>query len=237
MATYVDELVADHVEWIVPQGGRGHPRGDPRRWRPTSSRPRFASGFCTPAASATTATWRTSAPRANAQQFRQIDLWMRRAAQLPFTGLASERVRTQALFRAAAAFCAGQAANPTALPEPDGTHPLPRHFQSKRLAASGHSPRPPGSSPPRRRLFLAIAEQRCACKSRRCSSVWTGTGSGLNAYTRGGRQGLPAARCVPAARPHRASKRTGSCAVPERPPAEGAGAPVPEAAARHWPRL
>ena len=39
-------------------------------------------------------------------KFRQIDLWMRRAAQLPFTGLAPERARTQALFRAAAAFCA-----------------------------------------------------------------------------------------------------------------------------------
>jgi hypothetical protein len=30
--------------------------------------------------------------------------------------------------RAAAAFCAAQADNPTALPEPDGTHPLLRDF-------------------------------------------------------------------------------------------------------------
>lgn len=128
MATYVDELVADHVEWVVRKEVEGTPAAIPAL-APNQLAAAFRFWFLHPGRFGDNGYMANISAQGDAQQFRQIDLWMRRAAQLPFTGLASERVRTQALFRAAAAFCAGQAANPTALPEPDGTHPLPRDFQ------------------------------------------------------------------------------------------------------------
>jgi hypothetical protein len=67
--------------------------------------------------------------QSDAQQFRQLDRWIRRAAAFTFTGLESEQARTQALVRAAAAFCADQVLTPTTLPEPDGMHPLLHDFQ------------------------------------------------------------------------------------------------------------
>ena len=151
MATYIDELVADHVEWVVRKEVEGNPAAIPAS-RSTSSRPRFASGFCDPTASATTATWRSSTPRATRSGFARSTSGCAgppnsRSRVWPRSGCGRRRVR------AAAAFCAGQAANPTALPEPDGTHPLLRDFQSRRLGERTF-PAPAGLLSHRRRPRL-----------------------------------------------------------------------------------
>jgi peptidoglycan hydrolase-like protein with peptidoglycan-binding domain len=128
MATYVDELVADHVEWVVQKEVEGAAAAIPAL-APNQLAAAFRFWFQRPGRFGDNSYMATINAQGDAQQFRQLDLWMRRAAALTFTGLASEQARTQALFRAAAAFCANQAVTPTALPEPDGTHPLLRDFR------------------------------------------------------------------------------------------------------------
>jgi peptidoglycan hydrolase-like protein with peptidoglycan-binding domain len=128
MATYVDELVADHVEWVVRKEVEGVAAAI-RALAPNQLAAAFRFWFQRPEHFDDNSYMATINAQGDAQQFRQVDLWMRRAAPLTFTGLASEQARTQALVRAAAAFCADQALTPTALPEPDGTHPLLRDFR------------------------------------------------------------------------------------------------------------
>jgi hypothetical protein len=127
MATYVDELVADHVEWVVRKEVEGAAAAIPAL-APNQLAAAFRFWFERPARFGDNSYMDTINAQGDAQQFRQLDLWIRRAAPLTFTGLAVEQARTQALIRATAAFCAGQAVAPTALPEPDGTHPLLRDF-------------------------------------------------------------------------------------------------------------
>jgi peptidoglycan hydrolase-like protein with peptidoglycan-binding domain len=128
MATYVDELVADHVEWVVRKEVEGAAAAIPAL-APNQLAAAFRFWFQRPERFGDNSYMATINAQGDAQQFRQLDMWMRRAAPLTFTGLASEQARTQALVRAAAAFCADQSVNPTALPEPDGTHPLLRDFR------------------------------------------------------------------------------------------------------------
>jgi len=128
MSTYVDELVADHVEWVVRKEVEGAAAAIPAL-APNQLASAFRFWFQRPNRFADNGYMLTINHQSDAQQFRQLDLWMRRAAALTFTGLASEQARTQALVRGAAAFCAGQAVTPTDLPGPDGTHPLLRDFQ------------------------------------------------------------------------------------------------------------
>lgn len=128
MAAYVDELVADHVEWVVRKEVEGAPAAI-RALAPNQLAAAFRFWFQRPARFGDNSYMAAINAQGDAQQFRQIDMWMRRAAPLTFTGLPAEQARTQALVRAAAAFCADQAVNPTALPEPDGTHPLLRDFR------------------------------------------------------------------------------------------------------------
>jgi hypothetical protein len=116
------------VEWVVRKEVEGTPAAIPAL-APNQLAAAFRFWFLRPNRFGDNSYMAVITAQGDAQQFRQLDLWMRRAAQLTFTGLAPERARTQALFRAAAAFCAGQAANPTALPEPDGTHPLLSDFK------------------------------------------------------------------------------------------------------------
>jgi peptidoglycan hydrolase-like protein with peptidoglycan-binding domain len=127
MATYVDELVADHIEWVVGKEVEGAATAIPAL-APNQLAAAFRFWFQRPERFGDNGYMLTINHQSEAQQFRQLDRWMRRAAQLTFTGLASEQARTQALVRAGAAFCADQAVTPTALPEPDGTHPLLRDF-------------------------------------------------------------------------------------------------------------
>ncbi|HWH84720.1 MAG TPA: peptidoglycan-binding protein [Burkholderiaceae bacterium] len=127
MATYVDELVADHVEWVVRKEVEGTPAAIPAL-APNQFAAAFRFWFQRPNRFFDNGYMLTINHQSDAQQFRQLDRWMRRAAALTFTGLPSEQARTQALIRSAAAFCADQAITPTDLPEPDGTHPLLRDF-------------------------------------------------------------------------------------------------------------
>jgi len=127
MATYVAELVAKHVEWVVRKEVEGAAAAIPVL-APNQLAAAFRFWFQRPEHFFDNGYMATINAQGDAQQFRQLDMWMRRAAPLTFTGLASEQARTQALVRAAAAFCAGQAVTPTDLPEPDGTHPLLRDF-------------------------------------------------------------------------------------------------------------
>jgi peptidoglycan hydrolase-like protein with peptidoglycan-binding domain len=128
MAVYVDELVADHVEWVVRKEVEGNPAAIPAL-ASNQLAAAFRFWFLRPERFGDNSYMAVINAQGDAQQFRQLDMWMRRAAPLTFTGLASEQTRTQTLIREAAAFCAGQADNPTTLPEPDGTHPLLRDFR------------------------------------------------------------------------------------------------------------
>jgi hypothetical protein len=128
MATYVDELVADHVEWVVRKEVERNPAAIPAL-APNQLAAAFRFWFQRPARFGDNSYMAIINAQGDAQQFRQLDMWIRRMAPLTFTALPSEQARTQALIRAAAAFCAAQVQNPTALPEPDGTHPLLRDFR------------------------------------------------------------------------------------------------------------
>jgi hypothetical protein len=128
MAVYVDELVADHVEWVVRKEVEGNPAAIPAL-APKQLAAAFRFWFQHPDRFGDNSYMAIINAQGDAQQFRQLDMWIRRTAPVTFTGLASEQARTQALIRATAAFCAGQVQNPTALLEPDGTHPLLRDFR------------------------------------------------------------------------------------------------------------
>jgi hypothetical protein len=125
MATYVDELVADHIEWIVRKEVEG---AAIPALAPNQLAAAFRFWFRRPGRFFDNGYMLTINHQSDAQQFRQLNLWMRRAAAATFTGLASEQARTQALVRAATAFCADQAVTPTAPPESEGMHPLLRDF-------------------------------------------------------------------------------------------------------------
>jgi peptidoglycan hydrolase-like protein with peptidoglycan-binding domain len=127
MADYVDELVANHVEWVVRKEVEGAAAAIPAL-APNQLAAAFHFWFQRPEQFPDNGYMLTINHQSDAQQFRQLDRWIRRAAAFTFTGLASEQARTQALVRAAAAFCADQAVTPTALPEPDGMHPLLHDF-------------------------------------------------------------------------------------------------------------
>jgi hypothetical protein len=127
MGTYVDEVVANHVEWVVQKEVEGAAAAI-RALAPNQLAAAFRFWFQRPGNFFDNGYMAAINNQGDAQQFRQLDRWIRRAAPLTFTGFASEQARTQALVRAAAAFCADQVVTPTILPEPDGMHPLLRDF-------------------------------------------------------------------------------------------------------------
>jgi peptidoglycan hydrolase-like protein with peptidoglycan-binding domain len=129
--SFVGEMVARHVHWIVQQELAGTP-GD------------IAVRFLEPGKLAAAVNFYFADARAiydsngygagivaegDAARFRQLELWLRICAQQLFSDDASQGDEATQLFEAAARFCADQATSPaSALPEPDGLFPLPADF-------------------------------------------------------------------------------------------------------------
>jgi hypothetical protein len=131
LRSFVNEMVARHVHWILQMELAGTPGGIAVRALPAEQLAAAALFYF------------VEVPRVydsngygagiNAQgdtvRFLQLDLWLRLCAAQSFSDESSEDDQVRLLFQAAAQFCADQLINPSNdFPEENGLFPLPRNF-------------------------------------------------------------------------------------------------------------
>ncbi|MFB0617945.1 peptidoglycan-binding protein [Streptomyces sp. AGS-58] len=128
LRTFVGEVCARHVHWIMLQETAGNPTApgfltperlvDAVRFYAEDTELFDANGYLPGI--------RAQGPAA---LFGQLGLWLRRCQEFAFSDDASENARTVKLFGDAANVCTRLAGNPpTGTPNPDGLFPLPADF-------------------------------------------------------------------------------------------------------------
>ncbi len=131
LRSYINEIVARHVHWILQQELAGTPRGIALL---TLGADRLAAGALFYFVEFR-AIYDSNGYGAgiNAQgdtaRFAQLELWLRLCAAQSFSDVAAEDQKATLAFQAAAQFCADQLINPTLdFPEEDGLFPLVPDF-------------------------------------------------------------------------------------------------------------
>jgi hypothetical protein len=131
LRSYVNELVARHVHWIVQKELAGTPGGIAIRTLDATKLAAAALFYFIEFPTIYDSNGYGAGINAQGDnvRFRQLELWLKRCAAQSFNDIASEDQQARLLFQAAAQFCANQLVNPTLdFPEADGLFPLPQDF-------------------------------------------------------------------------------------------------------------
>lgn len=129
--SFIAEIVARHVHWVVMQELAGTPGTLAVRGLP-ADRLAMAALFYfveAPHIYDSNGYGREINKQGDAMRFAQLDLWLRLCAAQSFSDIEAENIQSRLLFQAAAQFCADQVANPTLeFSQAEGLVPLPQDF-------------------------------------------------------------------------------------------------------------